>query len=280
MILAHELHRSTTGADRWMLFLHGILGRRANWRSLARRWLERRPGWGAVLVDLREHGESQGFSGPQTVAAAAADLLPLVATVEAEEGGRVAGVLGHSFGGKVAIAGAAALRSADRALEELWVLDAPPGPRDDPREGLTTEVFAVLRRLGSDYRSRVAFTEAVVAAGLSKPLAQWLATSAAEVPAGSGSWRFGLDLDKLQELIDDFSRVDLWPALEAEIAGGTAVGLILGGRSQAVSGADRVRAEALAGQGTLALSVIAAAGHWLHTDAPAEILEILAEPPK
>lgn len=263
-----------------MLFLHGILGRRANWRSLARRWLERRPGWGAVLVDLREHGESQGFSGPQTVAAAAADLLPLVRAVEAEQGGRVAGILGHSFGGKVAIAGAAALRSVDRAVDELWVLDAPPGPRDHSREGLTDGVFAVLGRLGHDYPSRVAFTEAVIAAGLSKPLAQWLATSAAEAPAGSGRWGFGLDLTKLHALVDDFARVDLWPALAAELAAGAAVGLVLGGRSQAVVGAERERADALAARGGLGLEVIAGAGHWLHTDAPVELLEILASPPQ
>src|SRR5690606_41911913 len=71
MLLAHEFVASPAGGGaregagegarenpRWMLFLHGILGRRSNWRSFSRRWVAARPGWGAVLVDLRGHGDS------------------------------------------------------------------------------------------------------------------------------------------------------------------------------------------------------------------------------
>ena len=44
--------------QKWLLFLHGILGSGANWRSFARKILEPRPHWGALLVDLRMHGQS------------------------------------------------------------------------------------------------------------------------------------------------------------------------------------------------------------------------------
>lgn len=58
-MLAHGIVTSRSAdPDRYMLFLHGILGTRANWRGIARRFVDARPGWGAVLVDLREHGES------------------------------------------------------------------------------------------------------------------------------------------------------------------------------------------------------------------------------
>ena len=41
MLLAHELVIPEAPAtERWMLFLHGILGRRVNWRSFARRWVK------------------------------------------------------------------------------------------------------------------------------------------------------------------------------------------------------------------------------------------------
>ena len=107
----------------WLLFLHGILGSGANWRTIARKLVAARPEWGAVLVDLRKHGRSQGAPPPHTVDAAADDLVRLAADL----GLPVAGVIGHSFGGKVTLALRGKLE-----LAELWVLDATPGARPEP----------------------------------------------------------------------------------------------------------------------------------------------------
>jgi len=268
MVLAHELVTPEQPPERWMLFLHGILGRRANWRSFARRWVQARTGWGAVLVDLRDHGDSQGLPGPRTVAAAGADLLAL-----APPDGRIAGVLGHSFGGKVAIAAAEQLRSVGRPLDELWVVDAPPGPRTQPRDRTTDRVFELLERLPDRFASRSEFIDAVVAGGIAKSVAQWLATNLIEIDGGR--WRFGLPLERLRALLDDFVRVDLWPIVEAEADAGTRVTLVLGGRSEAVFGAERARAEALAAAGRIAVAVIDGAGHWVHVDRPDALLDVL-----
>ena len=58
MLLDHLSHALVTAPgqtpDRWMLFLHGILGSGANWRTVARKIVAARPQWGAVLVDLIE----------------------------------------------------------------------------------------------------------------------------------------------------------------------------------------------------------------------------------
>src|SRR5688500_19806674 len=62
----------------WLLMLHGIYGSGRNWGTIARRLVEARPEWGVLLVDLRNHGQSRGFSGPHTLHAAAADLDRLV----------------------------------------------------------------------------------------------------------------------------------------------------------------------------------------------------------
>src|SRR5689334_12030746 len=78
----------------WMLMLHGILGSGGNLRTLARRLVERAPGWGFLLVDLRMHGQSQGAPPPHTIAATAEDLMRLTAQL----GLPIGGVLGHSFG--------------------------------------------------------------------------------------------------------------------------------------------------------------------------------------
>ena len=73
----HHVLVAPTGASaptQWLLVLHGILGSGVNWRTFAKRLVTARPEWGAVLVDLRMHGESQGAPPPHTLASAAVDV--------------------------------------------------------------------------------------------------------------------------------------------------------------------------------------------------------------
>lgn len=280
MILAHQLlTNDAQKPERWMCFLHGILGSGSNWRSFARKWLAERAAageanWGAVLVDLRDHGESQGLPGDRTVAAAGADLVALARAITQAQGGRIAGLLGHSFGGKVAIAAAQQLRAAGLGVDELWVIDAPPGPRTQAGEVGTEQVFAALAKLPPRFESRGAFVDELVAAGITKPIAQWLATNLVE--AEPGSWRFGLDLELITALLRDFGAVDLWPALEAEAGAGCRVTLVVGERSQAVSAQELARASALADAGRITLATVPGAGHLVHVDNPAGLLAIMA----
>ena len=55
----------------------------ANWRSFAKRWVDGREDWGAALVDLRMHGQSQDFAPPHTVQAAAQDLVDFARNLSA-----------------------------------------------------------------------------------------------------------------------------------------------------------------------------------------------------
>src|SRR5690554_6050371 len=107
------------GADphKWLLVLHGIYGSGRNWGTIARRLVEERPEWGVALVDLRMHGMSQGFEGPHTLKATADDVDAMVA----ETGLNAQAVLGHSFGGKVALV--YAQRHGDE-LEQVWIIDS------------------------------------------------------------------------------------------------------------------------------------------------------------
>src|SRR5262245_3630298 len=106
---------------RFLLFLHGILGSGANWRTFARQVVAARPEWGALLVDLRLHGESVGFPPPHTVEAAAHDIVEALPAV-LPAGATAAGVVGHSFGGKVGIVLAGELAEAASPLRHLVVV--------------------------------------------------------------------------------------------------------------------------------------------------------------
>ena len=244
----------------WLFFLHGILGTGANWRTIARRLLEARPEWGAILVDLRMHGRSQGAPPPHSIDASADDLVRLAADLALP----VAGVIGHSFGGKVALALRGKLAPA-----ETWVLDATPGTRPEPRNDPSSAQLVVdaLRAMPGEFPDRGAFVAALTGRGSSRALADWLAMNLE--PADGGGFRLRLDLDAVAELLADHYRTDLWSALES---GPGALHLVVAARSRALDEADRRRAASLPAVHVHTID----AGHWLHVEAPDALLALLS----
>jgi esterase len=255
--LLHHQRLSAPAAEprRWLLMLHGILGRGENLRGLASRWCALRPEWGVVLADLRLHGESQGFPPPHTLAAATADVAELIAALPA-----VHAVAGHSFGGKVALG---LLDTPGVALEHLLVLDAAPGARlERSGDDVTARVLTALGTLPARLSDRAQFGATLGAQGVSQPLIQWLAKNLVREPDGL---RFGLDLPALEALLADHDRVDFWPRVETPPAS-TALHFVVAGRSHVVDASDRARLAALQARGVLTLDELPDAGHWLHVD--------------
>lgn len=256
--LAHTiLTEGPRAPERWVLFLHGLLGQGGNWRSFGRRWVERYPTWGAVLVDLRLHGGSRtGFAPPHTIRTAAADVLDLVPALP----GPVEALVGHSLGGKVVLA---ALRQSGHRFARAAVLDASPSARPD---GLGSEqsrdVLALLARLPREFATRAEFVTAVEAGGQPRSIAQWLAM--ALHPAGRGV-QLPLDLPGLDALFRSVLAEDDWDVVSA-VPPGHRVAFVVGGRSNVVEPAARGRLAALAPAVTL--EEIPGAGHWLQVDAP------------
>jgi len=256
---------------RYQLVLHGILGTRANWRGLARRAMARAPGWGAVLADLREHGDSRGRPPPHTVPAAAGDLLALEAAPP--PGAALVGALGHSFGGKVALAWAQAAAEAGRRVGPVILVDSPPGPRPGGEGSeMVLRVVRALEGIGPRFPDRAAFTEALAQAGQGA-LAPWLAMNLAPDPAGGV--RFGPDLDVVRALLDDYFQRDLWPFLEA-MPDAMQVTFVVGQDSTVFRGDELDRARSLAGAqpDRVALHEVPKAGHWVHTDQPETMVDV------
>jgi esterase len=263
-VLHHE-RITAEGATprRWLYLLHGIFGAGRNWASVARRLVRARPEWGAVLVDLREHGASRGFPPPHTLDACAGDLEALARKM----GQGADALLGHSFGGKVAMTFVARGGSA----AQLWVVDSTPEAHPDGGEA--GEMLKRLRELPGPFESRDAGVDALVARGVALHVAQWMATNLEGDRDAGYRWRFSLD--SMEALLQDFARRDLWDVLESP-PGETEIHLIRAEGSRLLSGPSLARVERLSEGETVFLHSVAG-GHWVNADNPEALHTLLVE---
>ena len=241
---------------------HGIYGSGMNWRGIARKITDRRPEWGVVLVDLRQHGRSEPGVPPHSIAACADDLRALI-----DELGGVSAIAGHSFGGKVALATRPLV-----AASQTWVLDASPSAHPDAMadpDNTVLRVLDVMQRLPKSWPRRDDFVAAVIADGHDPGLAQWLAMNVA--PDDSGVLRLRLDLAALRAMLADYYATDLWGSLEDERGGD--VEIVVATRASTLSSQDRER---LAHAPRHVHVHPIDAGHWLHIEAPGAVVERFA----
>lgn len=260
-------------ALRTAFVLHGVLGSARNWLSFTRRLAPRLPGWRFVLVDLRNHGDSHGLPPPQTLAACADDVAALAAHLQVQP----EAVIGHSFGGKVALAYAS--RPGQGGLRQCWVLDAVPGrtergPVDDTDPHEVVAVVAALRTLPLPIVSRGALQEALRARGFSESFTGWMTTNLRPLDTGGFTWRFALE--SIDAMLESYFETDFWPFLSNTPAGLT-VRLVRAERSDRWRAADLARLEQVQGSGRVRLSVLANAGHWLHVDNPEGLMDLLVD---
>ena len=261
-----QLHQDLVTApgespNAWLYVLHGIYGAGRNWVTVARRLTAERPDWGVVLVDLRQHGASQGFAPPHTIAATAQDVLRL-----AEATGRpITGLLGHSFGGKVALEVA---RNAPASLVQVWIFDSSPDA-GDPR-GSAWAMLAHLKTLPPAFDSRDQAVQQLVARGTDAATAQWMATNLERFNGGL-RWRF--ELPALEAMLQDFFRQDLWSVVERPPRH-VRLHFVKASESSVVTAATAKRIEqANPGAGLRTLQ----GGHWLNADNPASVVSMLVQ---
>lgn len=255
------------GAERSIWFLHGILGSRRNWLSFAKRCAEEPPGHAATVVDLRNHGDSNSQSPPHSVDACACDVGELAAEVGYEP--RV--LCGHSFGGKVALLYA---RDVAASLRDVWVLDSQPGGRAlDAEPGTVEHVFETLREVPLPIAGRSELVEDLMGRGLPRSVARWMTTNLERVDDGF-VWKF--DLDAATEMLRSYAETDAWSVLE-EPPSGVRVHFVRAEKSDRWTREDVERLEGLGAAGTIDYRVFPGVGHWLHTEDPDGLFEMVRE---
>lgn len=264
---AHRLVRAEGQADPGprLYVLHGFLGSGRNWSSFARRLVDLRPDWRVVLVDLRRHGDSLDLAGPNTIAAAAGDIIELHAAAGVP---LPAAVLGHSLGGKVALDVTARMQPPPR---QTWIIDSTPAA-----VGHSDGAGRMLERLENSpatFEDRDSAMRWVMAAGFDEPAARWMVTNLEE---RGGAWAWRLEASSLRELLEDFGARDMWELVESPPEG-TDIHFVRARRGTILRGPDADRLRAAASRGEPVSLHELEGGHWLHIDNPDGLLELVAD---
>jgi pimeloyl-ACP methyl ester carboxylesterase len=213
-----------------------------------------------VLVDLREHGRSRGFPPPHTVAAAVNDLVELARRVVPPSA-----ILGHSFGGKVALRW---LGTAPAGLRQVWAIDSSPGAGRPA--GSAWRMLETLEQTRAPFATRDEAVRALQASGTEPAVAQWMATNLEHTDSGY-TWRF--DLAAMRALLEDFFRTDAWDVVESPPASAR-IHFVKATRSSVISGATAARIQA-AGPAVTLHAV--EGGHWLNADNPDVLHKLLSD---
>ena len=82
-----------------ILFLHGIMGNKRNWGNFVKLLLPAHPQDNFYTVDLRYHGNSPAMPGENTMENIALDVYKTLQVNNIS----IDTIIGHSFGGKVAL---------------------------------------------------------------------------------------------------------------------------------------------------------------------------------
>ena len=237
-----------------VIVMHGLLGQGRNWQAIAKRLGHGRT---LSLVDLRNHGVSP-WAEPMTYAAMVEDVLGFA---DARGWGRVA-LLGHSMGGKVAMA--AALAQPER-VERLAVVDVAPVPY---RHGTFARYIRAMLDVRLDELGRRNAVETALQAVDPDPRVRAFLTSNLEVKPDRLRWLPNLEL-LLRELptILDFPIADDQPAYP-----GPAL-FLCGANSDYLDATAEPVIHRLFQKATI--ERIEGAGHWVHADKPEAVIAAL-----
>lgn len=245
-----------------LVMLHGIYGRGRNWQAIARSLTAARPDYVCWLVDLPHHGDSGPGAHEPGVRGFAADVDAWLQAQDFSTGV----ILGHSYGGKVAL-GIAERRPQARL--QIWVIDSTPEVK--PPSGSAWTMLEIIRRLPRHFATRNELVDAIVAGGFPIGVAQWMSTNLVRQDDGF-VWR--LDFDVMERLLHDFFTTDLWPVVEHP-APGHDLHFLKASESSALSNEAVVRIEAASGPQVHLHHL--QGGHWIHAESPELVTQLILE---
>lgn len=235
-----------------LLLLHGLFGAGQNWGGIRRALAPRHR---VLTPDLRNHGAS-----PRAAAMDYATMASDIAETMDTAGVPRAAVLGHSMGGKVAMAFALAYPGR---VDRLVVADIAPVRYRPALRGYVAAMQALSLRAGLTRRD----ADAHLAATIPEPGIRAFLLQSLRFEADPPAWRLGLaELAAAMPEIEDFA-----PPAGAMYGGPV---LVMAGETSGY-----VRPEHHAAFRALfprvAFTTIPKAGHWVHAENPQGFLAAL-----
>ena len=232
-----------------LLLLHGLFGAGRNWGAIRAALA---PRFRVLTPDLRNHGASPR-AAEMTYAAMAEDIAD---TLDAAGIARAA-VLGHSMGGKAAMA--FALGHPDR-VARLVVADIAPIRYPPALRGHVAALQALPLRPGLTRRE----ADALLAAAIPEPGIRAFLLQNLRCETDAPAWRLGLaEIAAAMPDIEDFA-----PPPGARYDGPVLV--LAGERSGYIRPEHHALFRALFPRA--AFATVAGAGHWLHAENPRGLL--------
>ncbi len=226
-----------------LLIAHGLFGSARNWGAIARNLSADRQ---VLTVDMRNHGNSQWFDSHGY-----ADMANDLAEVISAHGGR-ADVMGHSLGGKAAMA--LALTQPDR-LRRLIVADIAPVSYQRTQ----TPFIDAMRKLDLSQIERRSDADRLLAKDIADAGVRAFLLQSLDLK--EKRWRLNLDV-----LEAEMPAIMGFPDLQGPFQGPTL--FLVGGNSDYILPEYRPRIKALFPQARFAR--IPGVGHWLHAEKPRE----------
>ncbi len=246
-----NLHYRVEGEGEAIILIHGLFGSLDNLGLLARVLKEH---YQVISVDLRNHGQSPK-SDCFTYREMAQDVLTVVDDLQLN----TFSVIGHSMGGKVAMA---LSEIAQDRLTQLIVMDIAPVAYQEHRH---KNVFAGLLEVAKHTVSKRSEAETHLAQHVVEPgVRQFLLKSFVKGDNGY-AWRFNVEA-----LIANYSTIMGWPPIEP-FTGKTL--FIKGQNSEYIQTAHR---NDVAKQFPNAKAhMVTNTGHWLHAEKPDVVSRII-----
>jgi pimeloyl-ACP methyl ester carboxylesterase len=235
-----------------LVILHGLFGSARNWGAIGRRLSARHR---VLAMDLRNHGAS-----PRADAMDYASMAADVAGTMQAAGAASAAVLGHSMGGKTAMALALA---RPELVSRLLVADIAPVPYPPRQARIVNAMRAVPLRPGLSRREADA---ALLAEGVQDPATRAFLLQNLRFEGDAPAWRCGLD-----EIAAAMADVEGFPDFAAARYEGPTL-FLLGEKSDYVRPEHRPRVRELFPAARF-LS-LRGTGHWLHAEKPEEFMAV------